>query len=146
MHATSSGMRWRLPEQFLLWRLPCAAMTAEEERHAIRLGYWLKRVREQRGETLRSAAMACGLSATSGSTVSRWEHGQQPITVQHLRRLARFYAVPEELFIDPPMTDDERLADALSDAATLERQDWDEGREGGRGGAGGRGAGLRRLH
>lgn len=130
----------------MLWRLPSVVMTAEEEQHAKRLGYWLRRVREQRGETQTSAALACGLSAKSGSTVSMWEHGQRPITVAQLRRLAHFYRVPEELFIAPPMTDDERLADALADAATLERQDWEAGSADGPAAGGGRGAGPRTLH
>lgn len=78
----------------------------------------------QRGETLESAALAVGLASTSGSTVSYWERGKRPIKVQQLRRLARFYGVPESFFTDPPKTDDERLAEALADAATLERQDW----------------------
>jgi len=146
MPALSSGRLYDLPDQFLLWRLPSAAMTAEEDRAALRLGYWLKRVREARRETLASAAVAAGLAAGSGSTVSRWEHGKQPIKVQHLRRLARFYGVPDSLFINPPMTDDERLAAALADAAALERADWDEVPEDGPTGAGGLDAGPHRLH
>lgn len=132
--------------QALLWRLPSAAMTAEEDLHAVRLGYWLRRVRVQRGETLKSAAVAVGLAATSGSTVSFWERGLRPITVQQLRRLAHFYGVPDTLFTDPPMTDDERLALALADAATLERQDWARGMAADPGDADEPDAGRRRPH
>jgi transcriptional regulator with XRE-family HTH domain len=135
-----------LADQSLLWRLPSAAMTAEEERRSRRLGYWLRMVREERGITLEDAAVAVGLSPKSGSTVSHWEHGRRPIKVQHLIRLARFYGVPEAFFTDPPMTDEERLEAALGDAARLEREDWDMGSGAGPGGAGGRGAGPRRHH
>jgi transcriptional regulator with XRE-family HTH domain len=53
-----------------------------------------------------------------------WEHGKRPIKVSVLRRLARFYDVPDALFIDPPMTDEERLEVALADAVALEQEDW----------------------
>jgi transcriptional regulator with XRE-family HTH domain len=121
-------------------------MTEEEDRHARRLGYWLRSVREARQIALKDAAVAAGLSAKSGSTVSFWEHGKRPIKVQHLRRLALYYRVPESLFTDPPMTDEERLAAVLSDAEALERGDWDAGTEGGPRGAGGRGDVPRRPH
>lgn len=133
-------------EQGLLWRLPSAAVTADEDRHARRLGYWLRSVREARRVPLKDAAVAAGLSPKSGSTVTLWEQGKRPITVIHLRRLARYYGVPESLFTDPPMTDEERLADVIADAEALEREGWERGRGGGPGGAGGRGAGPRRPH
>lgn len=107
-----------------LWWLASVTVTPEEELHARRLGYWLRRVRERRGESLKSAAIAAGLKASSGSTVSMWEHGKRPIKVSVLRRLARFYDVPDALFIDPPMTDEERLEVALADAVALEQEDW----------------------
>ena len=132
--------------QGLLWRLPSAAMTTEEELHSQRLGYWLRRVRLRRDETLESAAIASGLAPTSGSTVSMWERGLRPIKVQQLRRLARFYAVPEEFFIDPPMTDEERLSNALADAEELEREDWESGPEASPAAAGGHDGAPRRLH
>lgn len=99
-------------------------MTTEEELHARRLGYWLRRVREQRQESQKAAAVAAGLSPASSSTVSKWESGEREISVTTLRRLARFYAVPVDLFMNPPKTDDERLADALADAGALERAGW----------------------
>lgn len=132
--------------QALLWRLPSAAMTAEEDQHTRRLGYWLRAVREGRGITLEDAAVAAGLSPRSGSTVSFWEHGKRPIKVQHLRRLARHYRVPESFFTDPPPTDEERLADVLDAAATLEREDWGQGQAAGPGAAGGPGGEPRRPH
>jgi transcriptional regulator with XRE-family HTH domain len=135
-----------LLEQSLLWRLPSAAVTAEEERQSQRLGYWLRRVRERRGVTLEDAAIAAGLSAKSSSTVSFWERGKRPIKVQHLLRLARYYRVPESLFTDPPMTDEERLTDVLADAAALERDDWERGQGAGPGASAGRGGGRGRPH
>jgi transcriptional regulator with XRE-family HTH domain len=108
-----------------LWWLASATVTNDdEELHAQRLGYWLRRVRLRRNESLKSAAIAAGLKASSGSTVSLWERGKRPITVKQLRRLAIFYGVPEDFFTMPPMTDEERLSAALSDAATLERDHW----------------------
>jgi transcriptional regulator with XRE-family HTH domain len=121
-------------------------MTTEEDQHAQRLGYWLRRVREQRGITLGSAAMAVGLKPTSGSTVSLWERGQRPLKVQQLRRLAHYYGVPESFFMHPPKTDDERLAEALADAATLERRDWDSEGGGGPGDEGGPFSEPHRFH
>jgi transcriptional regulator with XRE-family HTH domain len=121
-------------------------VTHDEEVHARRLGYWLRRVRLRRGVTLSSAALAAGLRATSGSTVSLWERGQREMTVQDLRRLAGFYGVPEGFFTHPQKTDEERLSEALAAAEALERQDWEEGSEGGRGGGGGRGDEPSRLH
>ena len=107
-----------------LWRLGSVAVANDEDVHARRLGYWLRRVRERRGESLKSAAVAAGLAASSGSTVSMWEYGRRPISVRQLRRLAQFYEVPESLFMNPPATDEERLDAALADAAALERGDW----------------------
>lgn len=74
--------------------------------------------------SLKSAALAAGLAASSGSTVSMWEHGRREISVQQLRRLAHFYGVPIGLFTTPPATDEERLDTALADAVALEREDW----------------------
>lgn len=108
-----------------MWLPSVAVTTADEQLHAQRLGYWMRRVRERKGITLASAAVAAGLAASSGSTVSLWERGQREITVTQLRRLAVFYGVPESFFTRPPMTDEERLTLALADAAALEREDWD---------------------
>jgi transcriptional regulator with XRE-family HTH domain len=97
------------------------------------------------GVTLEDAAATAGLSRTSGSTVSLWERGQRSIKVVQLNRLARRYGVPVTLFTDPPMTDDERLAQAIADAQALERDDWDEEQAPGRPSADGP-SGLLRRH
>lgn len=93
-------------------------------------------MRERRGESLKSAALAAGLAQTSGSTVSLWERGEREISVRELRRLAKFYEVPEAFFTEPPMTDEERLEAALADAGALERADWAAGQDQGPGAGG----------
>ena len=112
--ALSSRIGASLLDQFVLWRLPSAAMTDVEDRDAVRRGYWLRRAREQARVTLADAAQIAGLAAGSGSTVSLWERGQRPIKVHQMKRLAVRYGVPVSLFTDPPMTDDERLAVAMA--------------------------------
>lgn len=113
--------------QPMLWRLASAAMTDQEDLDARRRGYWLRRARNNRGITLSDAAVTAGLSAGSGSTVSLWESGARPIKVVQMKRLAIRYGVPVGLFTDPPMTDDERLAAAIADAAALELDDSESG-------------------
>lgn len=102
-------------------------MTDEEDAEAIRRGYWLRRARVLAGVTLSDAAQTAGLKAGSGSTVSLWERGQRPIKVFQMKRLALRYAVPVTLFTDPPMTDDERLAAAVAEAAALALLDSEAG-------------------
>jgi transcriptional regulator with XRE-family HTH domain len=94
-------------------------MTSEEDAEAVRRGYWLRRARDNAGITLSDAAVTAGLSAGSGSTVSLWERGQRPIKVHQMKRLALRYGVPVTLFTDPPMTDDERLREAIAEATRL---------------------------
>jgi transcriptional regulator with XRE-family HTH domain len=98
-------------------------MAQDEDQEAVRRGYWLRRARDKAGVTLSDAAVTAGLQATSGSTVSLWERGQRGIKVHQMKRLAVRYGVPVSLFTDPPMTDDERLAEAIADATRLERED-----------------------
>lgn len=101
-------------------------MTDSEEIEAKRRGYWMRRARQNAGVNLDDAAVEAGLKATSGSSVTLWEQGKRPIKVVTMKRLARRYGVPVSLFTNPPMTDDERLAQAIADARELEREDWDE--------------------
>jgi transcriptional regulator with XRE-family HTH domain len=105
-------------------------MTDQEDLDAIRRGYWLRRARDNAGITLSDAAITAGLSEGSGSTVSLWERGLRPMKVHQMKRLAIRYGVPVSLFTDPPMTDDERLVEAIADARLLERAEWE--REGAR--------------
>lgn len=109
--------------QSMPWRLGSAAMAEPEDLEAQRRGYWLRRARNNAGVTLADAAVTAGLSAGSGSSVSLWESGARPIKVQQMKRLAARYGVPASLFLNPERTDDERLAEAIADAAALERAD-----------------------
>lgn len=132
-------------EQSLLWRLPSAAMTDFEDLEARRRGYWLRRARDLAGVTLSDAAVTAGLAASSGSTVTLWEQGKRAIKVVQLMRLAKRYGVPVTFFTNPQKTDDERLAEAIADAAALEREDWEREQDQGRRDDGGRG-GSPRTH
>jgi transcriptional regulator with XRE-family HTH domain len=102
-------------------------MTAEEDLEAVRRGYWLRRARIAAGITQGDAAITAGLGPNSSSTVSLWEQGKRDIRMQPMMRLAKRYGVPVSLFTDPPMTDDERLAAAVADAARLALEDSAEG-------------------
>jgi len=108
-----------LLDQFVLWRLPSAAMTDAEDVDAVRRGYWLRRARLNAGVTLSDAAQTAGLGPKSGSTVSLWERGQRGIKVHQMKRLALRYGVSANLFTDPQETDDERLRAAIAEATTL---------------------------
>ena len=115
--------------------LRLVTMPTEEELKVIRArrAWWLRvaRLADPRHPTLGDAAVAAGLDAGSGSVVSLWEankqKGEGPKESQ-LRRLASFYGLPFTLFVDPPETDEERLARlrelALS-ALEQEQADWD---------------------
>ena len=132
--------------QFVLWRLPSAAMTSDEDQEAIRRGYWLRRAREQAGVTQGDAAATAGLASRSASTVSLWERGLRPIKVHQMKRLALRYGVASSLFTDPPTTDNERLAEAVAEAARLALRDSAaEGARGQRDGDGPSGSRHRRL-
>lgn len=97
-----------------------------------RQGFWLRMSRERAGKNQAGAAEKLGLSKTSKSTVSDYENGTQVAPQPVLRKLARFYAVPVELFLDPPPTAEEmieaRMAELADGAADAERRDWAAGR------------------
>lgn len=111
--------------QILLWRLASGVVTDDEAQQQMRRGYWLRRARDRAGLTLAAAAEAAGLSPGSGSTVTHWEQGDRPIKVIHLERLARAYGVPLAVFMQPELTDDERLDQAIQSASDAERADWE---------------------
>jgi transcriptional regulator with XRE-family HTH domain len=98
-----------------------------------RQGFWLRMARERAGKSQSGAAQEIGLAAASKSTISDYERGAQPAPQQVLRTLARWYAVPVDLFQKPPITSDEvieaRLRELASRAEDAERQDWQEGRD-----------------
>jgi transcriptional regulator with XRE-family HTH domain len=95
-----------------------------------RQGFWLRMAREKAGKSQEGAAKEVGLAEASKSTISDYERGKaapQPV----LRKLARWYGVPIDLFNRPPILADEvidRLIEELSrDAGVAERRDWDVG-------------------
>jgi transcriptional regulator with XRE-family HTH domain len=94
-------------------------MTRHEDLEAKRRGYWLRHARLRRGVTLADAAETAGLAPGSGSTVSLWERGLRPISLLQRKRLAIRYGVPVSWFVDPPMTDEERLTEAIEASVAL---------------------------
>lgn len=94
-----------------------------------RRAWWLKIARK--GMSQAGVAEAVGLSEKSASTISDWERGVSDPSLRQLELLAGLYGVPVSLFVDPPKTDEERLAELAGDAAALEREDWEREREAG---------------
>lgn len=90
-----------------------------------RRGYWLKLAR--RGKNQAGVAEAIGLSRKSASTISDWERGAADPSLRQLELLAAFYKVPLSTFIDPPLTDEDRLDQLTLAASELEREDWEAG-------------------
>ncbi len=98
-----------------------------------RQGFWLRMARERAGKNQAGAAEQLGLAKTSKGTVSDYENGVQIAPQQALRTLARWYGVPIDLFLSPPITSDEvieRLLDEASRAGeAAERRDWETGED-----------------
>ncbi len=98
-----------------------------------RQGFWLRMARERAGKNQSGAAVKIGLEPTSKSTISDYENAVQVAPQPVLRTLARWYAVPIDLFQRPPLTSDEviqRVIDrAERHAADVEQRDWEEGRD-----------------
>lgn len=101
-----------------------------------RQGFWLRMARERAGKSQKGAAMHIGLADSSKSTISDYERGEQVTPQPVLRTLARWYAVPVELFLHPPISADELIQAFLDEPSRLagdaERRDWGEGRDQGR--------------
>lgn len=100
----------------------------DDEVYAKRLGFWLRMARERSGKSQAGAAKYLGLSEKSKSTVSDWENGRVP-ALAYLRRLARWYGVPLEVFTHPELTPDERLDEIARFASDEERQGWESAQE-----------------
>jgi transcriptional regulator with XRE-family HTH domain len=90
-----------------------------------RRAWWLRVAR--RGMSQNGVAEALGLSKKSGSTIGDWERGISQPSLRQLEQLAALYAVPIDLFVSPPMTDDERLDEIVRLATDEERSDWAAG-------------------
>lgn len=111
----------------MLLRLLSPAM--DDDQYYRRQGFWLRMARERAGKNQKGAAVEIGLAEASKSTISDYENGvpaPQPV----LRKLARYYEVPVELFLDPPPTADEviqrRMEELARAAADAERRDWSQ--------------------
>lgn len=106
-------------------RLRLVAMPTEEELalRKRRRAWWLRVAR--RGMSQNGVAKALGMSEKSGSTVGDWERGVGEPSIRQMELLAGLYGVPISLFIDPPLTDDERLDEIVQTAGAIEQSDWD---------------------
>lgn len=89
--------------------LRLVAMPTEEDLalRKRRRAWWLRVAR--RGVSQSDVAKALGMSEKSGSTVGDWERGEGEPSIRQMELLSGLYGVPLTLFIDPPVTDDERL-------------------------------------
>jgi transcriptional regulator with XRE-family HTH domain len=107
--------------------LRLVSMPTEDEIALIerRRAWWLRVAR--RGMNQTGVAKALGLSEKSGSTIGDWERGVSQPSLRQLAQLAAIYAVPLELLVNPPMTDDERLDEIVRLAGDAERAGWGEG-------------------
>jgi len=105
-------------------------MTREAEQLVHRRrGWWIRVAREGRGITLAALAEAAGYQGGQG-TVSLWERGERPVPSGKFPVLAETLGLPAAYLVNPPMTDEERLAAAVRAAEEQERRDW-ESEEGG---------------
>ena len=106
-------------------RLVSAGMATKDEQLAVRRrrGYWIERARIGQGMTLADLAARLGYRPTSTSTISRWEDGQRPVPSDKMATLAKELKLPPGWLVNPPETDDERLARAVREAEALEQQD-----------------------
>jgi len=89
-------------------RLLSGSMPDEDELYYKRQGFWLRMARERAGKNQEGAAIEIGLEASSKSTISGYERGT-PAPQPVLRKLARWYKVPIDLFLHPPRTADELI-------------------------------------
>lgn len=110
-----------------LVRMPTDEELALIER---RRAWWLRVAR--RGMNQTGVAKLLKLSAKSGSTIGDWERGVSQPSLRQLSQLAAVYGVPVGLFVNPPMTDEERLDEIVRLAAGAERADWEAGVDRGR--------------
>ena len=127
-----------MPGYLRLVEMPTEEELATRRR---RRAWWLRVAR--RGMNQSGVAKALGLSENSGSTIGDWEREISEPSVRQLELLAALYGVPVTLFVDPPMTDDERLDEIVRLAGAAEREDWAAGERGDRAAGGEPDGGLR---
>jgi transcriptional regulator with XRE-family HTH domain len=103
-------------------RLGFAVMSSEEmAQRRVRRGYWLRRARLKSGLSMQWVAEQLGQK--SASSVSLWERALRDPKTEQMVAMAHLYGLPDEFLVDPPLTDDERLDEAMNAAAALERED-----------------------
>jgi transcriptional regulator with XRE-family HTH domain len=95
------------------------------EQRRRRRAWWLYVARRVAGLSQSGVAKAVGLSVNSASTVGDWERGVTEPSLKQLGQLAALYGAPLTLFVEPPLTDEERFADLAHVAIDLEREDWE---------------------
>lgn len=107
--------------------LRLVAMPTDEQIEARRRrrAWWLRVARAGMNQT--GVAKALGLSENSGSTIGDWERLVSDPSLRQLEQLAALYGVPVSLFVNPPKTDEERLAEIVQLAEGEEREDWEAG-------------------
>ena len=103
-----------------------ARTEADYEQRRRRRAWWLYVARRVAGLSQSGVAKAVGLSEKSASTVGDWERGITEPSLKQIGLLAALYGAPLSLFIEPPMTDEERYAELAHVAIDLEREDWEQ--------------------
>ncbi len=99
----------------------------DDELERRRRGFWLRMARERARYTQAAVAELIGYRGTSKSSVNAWEEGRRPVPLDKLKALARLYAVPVEMFVNPESTAYERIDALVNVAGELERADWEAG-------------------
>jgi transcriptional regulator with XRE-family HTH domain len=114
-----------LSEKISSPRLRLVAVTkAEEQLIHRRRGWWIRVARERLGWTLETFAEELGYADGKG-TVSLWEKGLRPVPASKFHTVARLLHLPDRYLVRPPLTDEERLDEAIQSASDAERADWD---------------------
>lgn len=99
---------------------------SDRQRARERRGHWLRLAREAANLNQNEAARLLGLKEASGTTILAMEKGRRKrVESDVLFALARIYGVSPRLFLRPPLTDQERLAEYALGALELEREDWE---------------------
>lgn len=101
----------------------------EDDRQRLRdrRGHWLRLARDAAGLNQNEVARQLGMKVKSGTSILALEKGRRKrVDSDVLFALARIYGVKPRLFLRPPLTDQERLAEYALGALEQEREDWDQ--------------------
>jgi len=96
-----------------------------DERLAVRKrrGYWIRRARERQGLKEDALAVKLGYVKGSGSVIAKWESGVRAVPSDRFPAIASETGLPAAWLVDPPLTDEERLDQAVLEASAAERED-----------------------